>query len=353
MAVSFPQNPQEGDTFTVGNLQFVWNVDKWASATVDYTFDLIPGPAGPEGSTGPAGSTGPVGPEGPGGTFNPDSTFPYLRLSDLTDNVLIGSNANTIDAIGGDNVVIGNDAGSNLFGGDNVIIGARAKPNADTSNIQKSVLIGADVVSDSLTSTQLKIGNADGTWITGDSNFDLQVNGFSATSFASDNLAAKKVELETEIDFELAGLLTIPANTTEVTSRKDQIGTGFASTTAIIKTINLNPSSAPFPNKIDFEVSVTSEGPPTGICDIASLVWYFDTQWRAKVVAYDYNLLTLVDRPVNGSAFTPSYANAQGDAVITYNLTGQELQIIITVSSFGDYFYSTVTTTSSYLPLVI
>lgn len=353
MAVSFPINPSEGDTFVVGNLQFIWNDNRWVSVSVDYTFDLIPGPEGPQGPRGFNGPVGPEGPTGPGGSVDPDSTIPYLKVKDQFNNVLIGNDAPNINALVGDNVVIGNDAGSNLFGGDNVIIGARAKPNASTANLNKSVLIGADVVGDPLTTAQLKIGNVDGNWITGDSDFNLQVNGFSATSFASDNLAAKKVELEAEFDFDLAGQLTVPINVTEVTTSTDLIGTGYASTSAIIKTLNLNPSSAPFPNRIDFEVSVTSEGPPSGLFDKASLVWYFDTQWRAKVVAYDYNTLTLVDRPTNGTSFTPSYGNAAGNASLRYNLSGQTLEISIIDTTFGDTFYSSIQTTISYLPLVL
>ena len=57
MSVSFPQNPQPGDTHTAGNFTYVWDGDAWVSQAG------LTGGAGP-GATGPTGATGPEGPLG-------------------------------------------------------------------------------------------------------------------------------------------------------------------------------------------------------------------------------------------------------------------------------------------------
>lgn len=54
MAVSFPQNPQEGDQFINDNLVFVFEGGKWVSAVTNQTLTFVPGPAG---ATGPEGSS--------------------------------------------------------------------------------------------------------------------------------------------------------------------------------------------------------------------------------------------------------------------------------------------------------
>jgi len=52
MAVSFPQNPQEGDSFASGNYVFVFTDDKWVSAVVNPNYQDIQGATG---ATGPEG----------------------------------------------------------------------------------------------------------------------------------------------------------------------------------------------------------------------------------------------------------------------------------------------------------
>jgi len=75
MAVQFPQNPQEGDTFISGNLIFVFEGDKWVGAN-NSSLDSISGPAGPAGPTGDTGDTGPTGPQGNSVTGPPGPAGP-------------------------------------------------------------------------------------------------------------------------------------------------------------------------------------------------------------------------------------------------------------------------------------
>ena len=351
MAVQFPQNPEQGDQFIspTGSI-YIYSDDKWVGAVPNPNYADIQGATGP---AGPAGATGPAGGEGSGGGFDPDAKVPYLIVADTFDNIRIGLGASTDKGIGGDNVLIGIDAGDGLFGKENVMIGARTKPAANKIGIKKSVLIGADVVGTE--NTQLKIGNADGTWITGDENFNLEVNGFSASSFAASELSAEKVELNATFDFDIAFVPDpIPLVTTEVTTRKDLIGVSIGSTSVVIKTLELNPSSAPFPGQIDFEVAISTEGPPSGIYEKASFVWFYNgAEWVTKVVAFDTTDMVYVQRPTDETAITPTYGNVSGNVTIHYKMTAQQLEIILIDSSFGDYSYSAVTTRTPYLPLVI
>ena len=67
MAISFPQNPQEGDRYTTGAFTYEWDGEKWVSvAALSGGAGL--GPAGPEGATGPTGPTGDSGTTGATGT---------------------------------------------------------------------------------------------------------------------------------------------------------------------------------------------------------------------------------------------------------------------------------------------
>ena len=87
MAVSFPQNPDQGDQFVSGNLIYVYDGDKWRSAGSTENIDLVPGTPGTDGATGPegppgqpsnvpgprgaTGAQGPMGPQGPQGNQGP------------------------------------------------------------------------------------------------------------------------------------------------------------------------------------------------------------------------------------------------------------------------------------------
>ncbi len=70
MAVSFPQDPQIGDTYSSGTFVYEWDGQKWISVGGESGGAGVgpPGPAGPTGATGPDSTTpGPPGPPGPGG----------------------------------------------------------------------------------------------------------------------------------------------------------------------------------------------------------------------------------------------------------------------------------------------
>ena len=57
MAISFPQDPQEGDRYAAGTFIYEWDGTKWVSvAALSGGAGL--GPEGATGATGPTGSTG-------------------------------------------------------------------------------------------------------------------------------------------------------------------------------------------------------------------------------------------------------------------------------------------------------
>ena len=64
MAVSFPQNPQVGDTYIANNFVYIWDGQAWVSQA-GLTGGAGPGATGP---TGPAGADGATGATGAGGS---------------------------------------------------------------------------------------------------------------------------------------------------------------------------------------------------------------------------------------------------------------------------------------------
>ena len=48
MALDFPNNPAEGDTYTSGNTTWTWQSPRWTAATA------MQGPPGPPGPPGPS-----------------------------------------------------------------------------------------------------------------------------------------------------------------------------------------------------------------------------------------------------------------------------------------------------------
>ena len=83
MSVSFPQDPQVGDTYSTSSYSYVWDGEKWVSQAglTGGAGQGPPGPpgpagapsteAGPPGPPGPGGGSGPPGPPGPGGGSGP------------------------------------------------------------------------------------------------------------------------------------------------------------------------------------------------------------------------------------------------------------------------------------------
>ena len=83
MSVSFPQDPQVGDTYSTGSFVYEWDGQKWISVAGDSGGAGVgpPGPAGPAGPTGATGAdsdvAGPPGPGGPpGGNGSPGGNGP-------------------------------------------------------------------------------------------------------------------------------------------------------------------------------------------------------------------------------------------------------------------------------------
>lgn len=62
MAIDFPNSPTLDQVFTVGELSWTYDGEKWA-----VTASGLPGPEGPSGATGPTGVTGATGVTGPSG----------------------------------------------------------------------------------------------------------------------------------------------------------------------------------------------------------------------------------------------------------------------------------------------
>lgn len=67
MSISFPDNPNASDSFTVGSITYVFDGEFWRSLGLD----KVEGPVGPTGPTGPMGPVGPTGPSGVDGSIGP------------------------------------------------------------------------------------------------------------------------------------------------------------------------------------------------------------------------------------------------------------------------------------------
>jgi hypothetical protein len=52
-AIDFPNDPDIDDTFTVGDITWIWTGTVWQSQGT-----AVPGPAGADGAPGPAGADG-------------------------------------------------------------------------------------------------------------------------------------------------------------------------------------------------------------------------------------------------------------------------------------------------------
>lgn len=90
MSVSFPQNPQPGDTHTAGNFTYVWDGQAWISQAglsggAGPGSTGASGASGATGSTGPEGPTGATGPTGPVSSVNSETGDVSLNLQKVTD----------------------------------------------------------------------------------------------------------------------------------------------------------------------------------------------------------------------------------------------------------------------------
>ncbi len=81
MAIDFPNNPNNGDTYTVGSIVWTWNSTKsvWEVSPL----------AGPQGPQGPQGVIGPQGAQGPQGATGAAPTA--IVLNAKTDSYTLAS----------------------------------------------------------------------------------------------------------------------------------------------------------------------------------------------------------------------------------------------------------------------